>query len=297
MPNRPAPLVIVYGPPKVGGTVLGAAVALGADGLIIGAAQDLEPIHSFLGVETFNAEYLTEKNSTVADLTKLINRYAGKKKHIYIDDASYCADRSFAGQKWKAIEAEMTALAIACREAAQADTSIIIRFHEQPARISSGKPVRGGPRLPGQEPERFCGKFSIVFRIEHEPTAKPWPFVLRTRADKDWIAGDRYTIFPNNSPLNIAEGLRVSGREVSYPAGLGWIGKFVANVAPQVEVDIENWKKILREAAAKIPKAVNPRHAQWAISDTLHHAQFEHSRKQGYMDWLKDEDDINDLIK
>lgn len=293
MTTLPAPAIAVYAPPKAGGTVLGASCALGPDALIVGIPNDLIPITSFLGIDKYNLHELSN-DSKWSDISKVIKANAGKKKVIYVDDASFIDDRSYTN--WKDYDKLLSAVATDAREAGRMGTTVIFRFHEQGPRLSSGKQVRGGPRMKGQQPEVFCGKMSIVLRLVHDTTASPWPFIMWTRPRADYVAGDRYTVLPDCCAMNLAEGLREAGIAISRPAGYEWMDKFVSQVSPIIAGDIENWRKTLREQGARLTEQLskagrlNPRVRDWALRDALHRGQFIHDKNNSFMDWLNQEE-------
>ena len=178
---------------------------------------------------------------------------------------------------WSALTRDV----LACRDVARAATAqgtiVIFNCHEQPPRNSSGKFVRGGPSLPGQLPEKFSGMVDVIGRAMFEPTAAPWKYQLCFEPQADYMSGDRLSVFPGMSPMNIAEGLRAAGYVIPYPKGLEWINDVAETVSKKVlEVGIEKWPEVLQEASEKLKEKKRLEHLRWALQDGLHRAILQH---------------------
>lgn len=273
-----APFVTLYAPSKVGKTT--AAGAAAAAGLSIAAPGAMTPVRTFLGVP----DAAEARANTIPDVIAVLKNQGPKYPVIYIDDWSILVDRSFKGN-WNVLGEEIMACADATRTLTEKGITVIYTCHEQPARESSGKRVRGGPALPGQYPEKFSALADVVLRGVAEPTAAPWPFVMWSFSRPDWIAGDRLSIFPDQCPLNLAEGLRESGHNIPRPKGLEWMETLCEKLTVALMDDMENWRPILRSAMEKLHGKQSPQHLRWAASDALHRAIIRRARASS-TDWL-----------
>jgi hypothetical protein len=273
-----APFTILYGPSKIGKTT--AAGSAAAAGLSIAAPGALTPVRTFLGV----SDAREARAATIPDVISILRNEGPKHPVVYIDDWSILVDRSFKGN-WNALGDEIMACADATRNLTEKGITVIYTCHEQPSRESSGKRVRGGPALPGQYPEKFSALADVVLRGVAEPTASPWPFVLWSYSRPDWIAGDRLAIFPDQSPLNLAEGLREAGHNVPRPKGMEWMDALVEKLAVALMADMENWRTILRGAMEKLREKYPAPQLRWAASDALHRAIIRNARAN-VTDWL-----------
>lgn len=280
----PTPRLMFYGPSKIGKTV--AACAAAHHGLMIAAPGALSPAETHLGIKR---EKLTIREAeTLTDVLKILAVECKSKKHpiIYVDDLSLAIKRAQAGVKidWRKFDGELNELGKYASEAMNHSVPFLITAHEQPERTSSGKYVRGGPQLPGQAPEGFSGSVDVVLRGVSDETMQPWPFVFWSRSRKSWVAGDRMAIFPDNGPMNIAEGLRCSGIVVPYPEP--WMPKAADQWANAIkEAGVANWRDVIRPAFTKLTGKFDARHLKWAAVDALHRVVFM-ARRDDPMAWL-----------
>ena len=259
----------LYGPAGIGKTLVMAPLA--TLGLVIAPnAGGSLSIETFYGLRPKEERFPKDLSSAAA----MVREGARTHGYIVLDDLSVLVDQCFSGD-WNALGAELLDLRTACFDSAQAGAHIWAVCHEQPHRESSGKAVRGGPQLPGQYPEKWSSYCFTVLRMVADAAAAPWPYVAWSRARGDWIAKDRYNIFPDSCPANIAEGLRARGYAIPYPGGLDWAGKVVDGLAGRLAKlpDLGSWRTILRPAAEKMAKQ-DPRHVRWVLSDALHREMF-----------------------
>lgn len=266
---------VIYGPSKTGkSTATGSA---GAAGLFIAQAGGLLPLSRFLGVEDINV--LPAQDVRAAAL--LIQQNAGKTPTIVVDDFSLLAEVTVSilekkhtfGDMWRKLREDVLFVRNAARYATEKGTHVIFNCHYSPARTSSGKYVRGGPKLPGQLPEQFAAFADVVVQVEYDETAAPWKYVFRTGPDPENIRGDRLGVFPDPSPMNLGEAFRAAGYPIQRPKGLEWMEGSVEKMAKAVlEGGIENWKDTLKSCAEKLKGKKDPKHIRWALQDALHRA-------------------------
>lgn len=275
--------IAVYAPSKVGKTVCAGGIA--AVGLSLATKDALLPWRTFLGISEFREE---PTKALLAEATKFARAEGKKFPVVYFDDLTIMVDRSFKGD-WNRLGDEILDLTDAAEELNANGTHVLFTAHEVGPKESSGKFVRGGPGLPGQYPEKFTALLSVVLRAVSDETAAPWPYVLWSRPRREWVAGDRVSVFPDGCPMNVAEGLRAAGYIIPRPKGLEWLEDVAERVAGAVtKAGMEQWREVLRGAAAKLAGRPVP-HVRWALSDGLHRARFRQA--QASLDeWLKEPD-------
>jgi hypothetical protein len=271
----------LYGPSKAGKTVASAAAA--PTGVFIGAPSGLLSARKFLGIESLNI--LPAKNVPEAIAAIEVARKKGNVPSIVIDDFSliveatineYEASKGRSGM-WTALTRDVLDIRDVARTATESGAIVIFNCHEQPPRTSSGKFVRGGPALPGQLPEKFSGMVDVIGRAMYEPSAAPWKYQLCFRPQPDYVSGDRLSVFPGMSPMNIAEGLRAGGYDIPYPPGLEWIGEAAEKISQQVLSNgMESWRDTLKPLSEKLAKKYAVPHVRWALQDGLHRAVISH---------------------
>jgi len=273
--------ICLYGPSKAGKTV--ASAAAGATGVFIGDPAGLMSASRFLGIDNLNILPAKTVPEAIAQIEKVVKK--GNCPSIVIDDFSliveatineYESSKGRAGM-WSALTRDVLAARDAARAATSQGTVVIFNCHEQPPRTSSGKFIRGGPSLPGQLPEKFSGMVDVIGRAMFEPTAAPWKYQLCFEPLADYVSGDRLSVFPGRAPMNIAEGLRAAGFVIPYPKGLEWIDKAAEGLSQKIlEVGIENWSEVLKEASEKMRGKRKLPHIRWALQDGLHRATIYH---------------------
>ena len=161
----------------------------------------------------------------------------------------------------------------AARTAMAKGTHVIFNCHETPPKTSSGKYVRGGPKLPGQLPEQFSAFADVVARAQFDSTAAPWKYVLRTGPDAEFVSGDRLAVFPDPAPMNLAEALRCAGYDFPRPKGLEWQEKIVDQLSKKLlDGSLLEWRQVLKPAAEKLRSKYPLPHIRWAMQDSLHRA-------------------------
>ena len=238
---------------------------------------------NYLGIE--NIEVRAAK--TLKEAAVIIEQNCEKYPTIVVDDFSLLAEVTIAelekthsfGDMWRQLRADVFFVRDAARYANEKGTHVIFNCHYTPARVSSGKYVRGGPKLPGQLPEQFSAFADVVAQVEYDETAAPWKYVLRTGPDKENIRGDRLSIFPDPAPMNLGEALRAAGYEVSRPKGMEWMEKTAESLAVSVLAEgIEEWRGTLKAAAKKLEGKKDIKHIRWVLQDALHRAVIRNSR-------------------
>ena len=275
MTKQAGAFIVVYGPSKAGKTTACGAAA--AAGLFIAQAGALTPVRRFLGAENLQEH----RAKSVMEATTILEKEGKKHPIICVDDFSLLVEQTIRdleskysfGDMWRRLRTQVLGMRDAARELTESGIHVIFNAHEQPQRTSSVKYVRGGPALPGQLPEQFSAFADVVARAVFDETAAPWKYVFHTGPNGQWISGDRLSVFPDESPMNIAEGLREAGFPCPRPKGLEWQEK-VAEVGAQAVLDagLEDWRAPLREIADKINGAKPPAHVRWALQDALHRA-------------------------
>lgn len=275
MTKQAGAFIVVYGPSKAGKTTACGAAA--SAGLFIAQAGALTPVRRFLGAEKINER----RAKTVKDAVAILESEGKKHPVICIDDFSVLVEQTVRdleakysfGDMWRQLRTQVLGMRDAARDLTENGIHVIFNAHERPQRTSSGKYIRGGPDLPGQLPEQFSAFADVVARAVHDETAAPWQYVFHTGPSSQWISGDRLSVFPNESPMNIAEGLREAGFDCPRPKGLEWQEKVAEAGAEAISsAGLEDWRTPLREIANKINGSKPKAHIRWALQDALHRA-------------------------
>lgn len=287
----------VYGRAKAGKTVCAAAAASGGHAIALPGA--LLSVGALYGFEYGDRE---KRAYDVTDAVAATRELAGKTPTILVDDVTLLmeayrrklekANTTF-GELWRMVCGSIIDLRDAARLATEKGTTVIATLHEVPPKISSGKPVLGGPGLPGQLPEQFAGMLDLCLRSVYDESAAPWQFVLRTSAQGDYITGDRLNVFPDPSPMNLAEGLRAAGYEIPRPKGMEWMDRAVEAAADYIlKKGMENWRESLTTVLTKLNDGKRDvRHIRWVGQDALHRATIRQA-KNDPLAWLKDKNAI-----
>jgi len=266
---------VIYGPSKTGkSTATGAA---GAGGLFIAQTGGLLPLKKFLGLEKVNAKTA----SGVQEAGDIVAKAAGKFPTIVVDDFSLLTEvtvtalekkHSF-GEMWRNLRSQVLFMRDSARYATSKGTHVFFNCHMAPPKTSSGKYVRGGPKLPGQLPEQFASFADVVAKVEYEETAAPWKYVFRTGPNPEYVSGDRLDIFPDPAPMNLGEAMRASGYELARPKGLEWMEDIAEKSSQLVlEKGVENWRDTLKKVGEKLVGQKDLRHVRWVLQDSLHRA-------------------------
>jgi hypothetical protein len=226
--DKPGLFIGVYGPAKTGKTWAAISLAAG-DGYFIGSPNALIAAETVFGEDLSKRIFLCRLASDVVNALKKISSMKKLPKTIVIDDFSLIMDRtidSLEDEKssnkakfWRGVKDAAFDVSRWSRYLNARGVNVVINFHEQPPRVSSGRPVRGGPRLIGQLPEQMCAELDIILKVEYDVTCKPWPYIART-ISRDYIAGDRLSVFVDGAPFNLSEGLRRAGYDVPYCAAV-----------------------------------------------------------------------------
>ena len=292
MPEQTGIFAVIYGPSKSGKST--ATGAVGACGLFVAQGGGLLPLKNFLGLE--GVEVLTA--NTVKGAADIVRKEGGKHPTIVIDDFSLLVEQTVIGlentcgfgEMWRNLRGQVLDMREAARTATDKGTHVIFNCHETPPKTSSGKFVRGGPKMPGQLPEQFSAFADVVARVEFDETAAPWKYVLRTSPQSQYISGDRLDIFPDASPMNLAEAFRCAGYDLPRPKDLGWQEKVVAQLSAKILEDgVENWRDVLRSAAEKLQGKYPLPHIRWALQDSLHRAVILNSKQNLLEGFFSDE--------
>ncbi len=283
----------IYGPSKTGKSVCTGAV--GATGLFIANPGGLLSVQTYLGLEKLKVVSPTDVESAA----KIIQDAMGKYPTIVVDDFSLMVDftvrqleKDRSGwDMWRALRAQVMMIRDVAREATVKGTHVIFNCHESPPRTSSGKYVRGGPALPGQLPEQFSTYNDVLARVVYEDTAAPWKFVFNTTPDSQYVAGDRLSIFPKQSPMNLAEALRMAGYKVPRPKGLEWQEKAVQGLSEKItEAGIESWREVLQPASKTLSGKHPIAHVRWVLQDALHRAILTNAKNNMLDDMFKQDE-------
>ncbi len=271
----------IYGPAKSGKTSATIKMVVG-DGIALGGSNDLIVAQTFLGVTDDKLRFarvwgLSGDKGMIKGLKSAIK---AKPFGILIDDLSVRVEEELKGQSgntmWKNLSKNMIELRDMAREATDAGINVFWTAHEQPQRVSSGKRVRGGPKFPGQMPETFSGLVDIIGRATFNEDSPLWKYSITFGPQKDWISGDRKAVFPEISPMNLAEGYRYAGIDVPRPKSLTWMEAIVQGLSDAIlAAGYDNWQEVIRKAAPKLMKYPKP-HVQWLIADALDRAYYKH---------------------
>ena len=294
MTKQAGAFIVVYGPSKAGKTTACGAAA--AAGLFIAQAGALTPVRRFLGVDKINER----RAKTVQDAVAILESEGKKHPVICVDDFSVLvaqtvrdleAKYSF-GDMWQRLRTQVLGMRDIARELTESGIHVIFNAHERPQRTSSGRYIRGGPELPGQLPELFSAFADVVARAVYDETAAPWKYVFHTGPNGQWISGDRLSVFPDESPMNLAEGLREAGFPCPRPKGLQWQEKVVeAGAEAVLSAGLEDWRTPLREIVDKINGAKPAAHIRWALQDALHRAILRSAQQDLVEDFFAGEDE------
>jgi hypothetical protein len=297
MAKRDGLFIGIYGPPKAGKTVCAAAAA--ASGIVAALPGAMLSVNALLGFDFGDRE---KRVYDVNDSIAVVRQNAGKVPTILVDDLTIQVENlrrglekknTTFGELWRMVCGSIIDLRDVSRHATTLGTTVIVTCHEAPPKLSGGKPVKGGPGLPGQLPQDFSGMLDIVARAMFNSSAAPWKYELQTGPIADYSTGDRLNIFPSPAPMNLAEGLRAAGYDIPRPAGLEWMEAAVKGCSEAIlKGGLENW----RETSLKLVEKLNngtrqPKHIRWVITDALHRAIIQ-SNQSDTTSWLKDSDAI-----
>jgi len=272
------PFVVVCGPPGCGKTI-DIVRAVGSSAVVAAAEGALKPVKPVLGIDVmaeYPAKTVEEATKALMQIRKVVANGAKRKPLYYVaDEFSYMAERT-----WSALETRingyrlwgmMRKIVIDFRDAArEAGVGIIVNCWDQgPTTKSSGKFVRGGPKLPSDLPEQFPGIADFIFLCEHDATVQPWPWRYRTRGDQNWALKDRSHTTPSPAPMNLGEVLRASGYDVPYPVPMQALEGSIDGLAQHLGmVDPSQVMPVCEQAYQIIVnQGTDPRYAKWAVSD------------------------------
>jgi hypothetical protein len=275
------PFVVICGPAGSGKTV-DILRAVGASAVVAAAEGALKPIEPVLGnaadliMAEIRCSTIEEGTKALTNLRRsLANGYRGKKPQWFVaDEFSYMAARTAAalerrlkGFKFHAV---LKQTVMDFRDAARsAGIGVICNCWDQPPKTtSSGKFVRGGPRLPSDLPEQFPGIADYVFLAKHDIAQVPWPWAYRTIGDQNWALKNRDHNTPPMAPMNLGVILRDAGYACPYPPAMERIRTNIeyatsAFLQPGINVGAlcEEFYALLLGAG------IDPRVAKWAVTD------------------------------
>lgn len=271
--------ICLYGPSKGGKTV--ASAAAGVQGVFLGDPSGLLSAKRFLGIEKlriFPAKTLPELQEKLKMLKPGI-------ASVVVDDFSLIVETTINEYEktkgrsgmWSALTRDVLQVRDAARELTASGTLVIFNCHEQPPRTSSGKFIRGGPALPGQLPEKFSGMVDVIGRVVFEESAAPWKYQIQFGPQPDYVSGDRLAIFPETSPMNLAEGLRAAGMNIPFPKELSWAEGAVEQLSKKIlKEGIEEWRDVFSAAVPQMKAKYPIAHVRWVLQDALHRAIIHH---------------------
>lgn len=281
--NTPlAPVMGIYGRAKLGKSTQLSELCAGSGAMaIVASSSALLPAKTFLELPGLN----TREAASISEVRKLVKEHGPKCKIMGIDDLTVIVKRS--GKEWKVLNRDIIGLiyedCIPIRD--KYGTCFVITLHEQEERISSGKRIRGGPELPGQAPEEFSGYLDVILRAVSDETMELWPFVYHSISRPKWIAGDRLSVFPDQCPMNICEGLRLYGMNIARAPGLEWQDHMTHKLYEMLIAEpdnITNWRDIVKPivltAISKNPERYKLGQVKWAVRDALHRAIYQKAK-------------------
>jgi len=172
---------------------------------------------------------------TIIEMTKLVvelGKMKGKRfTGIVVDDMSQKAEaqlREFEDRKpdnrYKVFDWMRDAL-IDLRDAARASgLNILCNAHLNPPKETlQGKPMRGGPRLPGKMQEDLPGAVDVILMAQSQPSRRAWPFCYRNDPfNQSYVMGDRHNRVVDYAPMNFAELMRSAGYDIRRLPGAEW---------------------------------------------------------------------------
>lgn len=156
------------------------------------------------------------------------------------------------------------------------------------------RPIRGGPRLPGQAQDSITTAFDTIVQIEADPMRQVGyqaSFICRPTVDASFAFKDRHNIADTlqQMPPNTRELLTAAGYKLQRPKGLEWMDTAVANIAQSL---IDNVTKgaiprealyndkpklapfavLYRKALEEKYKSTNVLHQNWVLRDAVDRA-------------------------
>ena len=206
---------------------------------------------------------------------------------VLIDDVHYMIE-SYAEQGanfWKRISNTLYAISEVTDQLAAKGVLVFITANMQPPRVSSGKDVRGGPMLPGQMPEKFCGLFHAVARTvsSDEGMRYPgWDYWLDFGSDPAFMGKNRdLALSVKRYPPFVAEILRAGGLSFDVPT-VDSHSKVVQKIADTVQGNYEDLDEVndyVRSTFTQLAKAKNIHTARTLVMagltrGSLQYAQF-----------------------
>jgi hypothetical protein len=253
--------ICIYGPSGSGKTAA-AGACLHGGGVVVftrDAAESIETVYGIKPAKVIVCNKLPESLKALREMKDL--------PFVLLDDMHYPITKYADGSPdfWKAIDKSLLALAELSGERGERGQSTLFTANEQPPRTSSGKAVRGGPMLPGQGPEKFCGLLHTVARMVTSETGDGddesypgWQWWLDFGSDPtNYVARSRGLALPiKRFPPFLPEILRATGVTVDLPAvdnNIALINKMVAAMAePYASADFDGLRDVYRPLYAKL---------------------------------------------
>jgi len=284
MPRHPS-CAGIYAPIKTGKTVASGVAHPSA--IFIAAPGALNGLEGVFGIPEPESHDL----ETFPEVTAFVERLKPGPEAIIIDDASVIADRTAAvmADKFKHSDNHFASWLATLKASIDSRDAIrrcrrhsVWTMHEVPPE-EKGARILGGPRFPGQAREKIPAAFDVLFRAVPrnglEPAPKrAWKFVFQTKPNADYLAGDRYHVAADPSPMNLGEILRLAGYPLPRLKGLEWQEEWVRSIAAillRTDATVGLWlanaeraEAVLEEAERKLTaKGYDERHIKWTLTD------------------------------
>jgi hypothetical protein len=214
--NQDSIMVCTYGPSGIGKTTDQGYSFPRA--LFVAAPGALSSIRSTCGYEPAS----THDIKTILEATALLTQVRGEFEQVVIDDFSFMAEQTFSTLEKKysgfKLWGKLRDVALEFRNVARfCGMDVILNCWEQgPKTRDDGTKVRGGPMLSGRLPEQIPAMCDVVLRAKHDRSRSPWPASYECSAHPSFVMKDRFNVASRATPcpMNLAEILRASGREV-----------------------------------------------------------------------------------
>jgi hypothetical protein len=234
--NQESIMVCTYGPSGIGKTTDQGYSFPSA--LFVAAPGALQSIRTTCGYEPASTNNVT----TLSEATALLQQVAGDFSAVVIDDFSFMAEQTFSSLEKKysgfKLWGKLRDVALEFRNTARyCGVDVILNCWEQPPKTKpDGSAVRGGPMLSGRLPEQIPAMCDVVLRATHDSQRRPWPASYACSAHPSFVMKDRFNVASVASPcpMNVAEILRASGRNVARHPEMEGHEEFVTAFAAQL---------------------------------------------------------------
>lgn len=295
-PAQAGVLLMPYGPPKRGKTVLAIRALCGPKVVCIGIRSAIELVAQT--VCGFKPPWIEEGVRTLPELLAFLqflvpHVQSGAAVAVYVDDFSHICSNSMAfwerqkptdrywpfrmlDQHLDMVSNAVRVLGIPC----------VMSAHELPP--NPAKNQMGAPEVPSAGQVRSVPSWcDLVARMVPNPASPDplWPVALWVDPlDEQWVSGDRYNICGRDTPANLREILRASQARYVLPRypGLEWQDAIADRTAEGFLSGIPSLE--ILERAVRDSKAPNGSpaelHVIWAVQDGIARAQL-YQRQQG----------------